>query len=819
MTSLCFAFRQLARSPGFTVVAVASLALGLGVGTAVFSLANAILLRSLPVPEPQQLRVLQWTGVDVRMTSISESPVVSGNRSTAHAVTYPAFLHLRQASAQLADVFGFQPLRDVVVRLGEESFTANGVMVSDNFFTGLRSQPILGRGLTASDFAGGAPNAVIAFDWWENHFGSDSHILGQTVKLNGNLFTIVGVMPRGFDGILAGNPSGFYVPMVPGSPFLYRPITETFHWFVRLMARSRPGVSDAQLQSALESVFRQDGGAIMQEPKIVIEPGHGGLSIDRAQYRRPLMLMMGIVGLVMLAACANLAGLSLSRGAAREHELAVRAALGAGRWRLIRQSLVESLVLAVLGCMGGILLATWIRSALSQLLAGSADGLHYDLSLDLTVVSFSVAMALATAVLSGLLPALRAGRVDPLDGLKARGSVTAPRLRIGRILVTGQIVLSLVLLAVAGLYVRTFINLTRINAGFRTDNLLLFQLNPGGVGYDGAKRSDFYARTQDALAALPGVQGAALLHSPLLANRKDEGGFNFTDRPNSPENSTFRLTVSETFFSTLGIAISQGRALSASDTNSAPKVIVVNEAFVKQCLPNENPLGRTLHMWDADWQIVGVCQNIRYDNIKAPAPPTTYFPFRQRFYSRFATTHLNDATFAVRTNLPPATLLPTIRRLVAGIDPGIPVAHVTTQVALRDQNVGEERLLAALCAALALLALFLSCLGLYGLMAYSVARRTKELAIRMAIGAQPHDVAYPILREAFLLCAAGIGIGIPAVYATTRLIQSQLYGVQANDATTVAATVGLLLLVTLLAAWLPARRAAHVDPLMALRAE
>ena len=819
-----YGLRMLAKNPGFTAVAVLSLALGIGAGTAVFSLVNAILLRSLPVPNPQELRVIRWTGDYVHMTSLNEPlATTSGSRMSAHSVTHPAFLNLREQGAALANIFGFQPLQDITARAKSEAFTTRGMMVSDNFFSGLGVHPFMGRLLNAEeDFKGSATSVVITYDWWERHLALDPGVLGQTVVLDGTGFTVVGVLPPEFSGVVPGDPSEFYVPMAAQSQFLYRPITESYHWFVRLMARLRPGVSDTQLRATLDVAFAREAGAIMKDPRILMEPGRGGLAIDRNNYRKPLLLMLGVVGLVMLVACANLAGLSLARGATREHELAVRAAIGAGRWRLVRQSLTESLVLASLGGGFGVLVAMWGKTAISRLLAGSADGLHYDLSLDLTVLSFSLATALVTGLLSGLLPALRAGRVDPLGGLKSHGALSAPRLRAGKVLVAAQVCLSLLLLTGAGLYLRTLVNLTHIDAGFNTESLLLFQLNPGGAGYDDvARRTTFYAQVQDSLSAIPGVRGATFLGYPLLNNTGWSGWFFLPDRFADYREGmqSYRLTVGETFFATMGIPVLQGRGLSAADAEGAPEVVVVNETFAREYSPDRNPVGRTVHILMYDWRIVGVCRDAKYLNVKEAAPPTVYFPFRQISYMPSMRNNYRNAYFALRTALPPMALTTAARKAVAAIDPNVPLANITTQDAVRDRNINQERLLATLCGALAGLALLLSCIGLYGLMAYHVARRTREFAIRMALGASRRNIADPILREALLLAALGVAIGVPVALTLARFIKSQLYGVAPTDPVTLIGAGVLLIAVAVLAAWIPARRAAKVDPMAALRHE
>ncbi|MCW5558554.1 MAG: ABC transporter permease, partial [Verrucomicrobiae bacterium] len=704
---------------------------------------------------------------------------------------------------------------EVIARARREAFAANGMVVSDNFFPALGVQPLLGRlfapGINDAD---AAQQVVISHEWWERHFARDPEVIGQSLSLNASSFTIIGVLPPGFSGVRPGAPREFFALLTPDSPFQERAVSVADHWWLRMMARLRPGKNDAQLKAALDVVFARAAGGYMGNPGMLVQPGRGGLAFERDLYGRPLLLMLGAVGLVMLAACANLAGLSLARGVARQHELAVRAALGARRWTLIRQSLVESLVLAMLGGGLGVLLALWGRGAISRLLAGSTGGLPHDLSLDLRVLGFTAAAALLTALLSGLLPALWVGSANPVNGLKARNTLGVPRLRAGRVLLVAQISLSLLLLAGAGLFLRTLANLRNIDTGFNTERLLVLQVNPGFAGYQDAQLAAFYTRVQSALAAIPGARNAALMVFPLLDNKSSSGGFSVPGQATSQSDSqqTYRLVVGETFFDTLGIPLLDGRTLSAADAETTPKVIVVNETFAERYFPNENPIGRTINTWRSDWRIVGVCRDTKYQNIKEAAPPTVYIPFRQ-FPLRYG------ASFAVRTALPPLDLAPAVRKAVAAIDPAVPVGRLATQEQLIAGTISQERLTATLCAAFAGFAVLLACVGLYGLMSFNVARRTSEIAVRMALGAQPHDVARSILRESFVLTGLGMGLGLPAVFLVTRLIQSQLYGVRPNDPVILATTAAMLALVTLLAAWLPARRAARVDPMVALRAE
>jgi predicted permease len=815
MNDLRYAFRQLLKNPGFTAVAVLTLALGIGAATAIFSLINAILLRSLPVPNPHELRVLHWTGIDARPRSISGYFNVSGNRASAECVSPSLFLSLREKGAELADIFAFAPLDDAVVRARHEAFSATGMVVSDNFFSALGVRPFMGRLFAPGDGdADAARQVVITFDQWGKHFAHDPGVLGQSLTFNGHSLTIIGVLSRGFSGVRPGNPHGFYVLMTPESPFLERAVSVADHWWVRLMARMRPGTSDAHLKAALDTVFVPEAESVMKQPEFLVQPGVGGLAFDRNAYGKPLLLLLAVVGLVLLVACANIAGLVLARGAARQHDLALRAALGAGRWRLVRQSLAETLLLALLGGGLGVLIGIQGRTVISRLLGQSAEGLRYDFSLDLKVLGFSLALALVAALLAGLLPAFRAGSADPLGGLKSRTALGTPRLRAGRVFVVAQIGLSLVLLSGAGLFLRTLINLQQIDAGFDTRKLLVFQLNAGFAGYEKTQLTAFYERVQTSLAAIPGAQDAALTFVPLLDNKSSSGGFAFGGRAMEPSENpqTYRLVVGETFFDTMGIPLLRGRGLSAADTDDASRVIVINETFAQKYFPNQDPLGQTINTWKADWRIVGVCTDAKYQNIREPVPPTIYIPFRQ-FPLRYG------AFFVVRTALPPMALATAVRHAVAKIDPGVPVAHLTTQEQLVAGTISRERLLATLCTALAVFALILSCIGLYGLLSFNVARRTGEIAVRMALGAQRVDVARTIVCEALALAAIGIGAGLPTVFAVTRLIQNQLYGVQPTDPAIVVFVTAALATVAILSAWLPAHRAARVSPMEALRSE
>ncbi len=812
-----YAFRQLRKSPGFTAVAVISLALGIGANTAIFSLVNAILLRSLPVPNPHELRVLKWSGNDAQINYFCGGMTSdAAKRSTGDAFTYPLFLNMRENSDALADIFGYTPLHNITIRARHEAFIATGTMVSDNFFSGLRVRPLLGRLIGPEDEQAGAmPSAVISYRLWQQQFDLDPAVLGQLLTLNSNSYTIVGVLPREFPGVRRADNISFYVS-TSTQPQLQPslPRISSDHWWVQTMARLKPKTSDTQFQAAIDVIFARETVSIMKYPKVLVEDGRAGPSYDRSYYRKPLLLLLGIVSVVLLVACANVAGLSLARGATRQHELAVRAAIGAGRWRLMRQSLTESMLISLLGAGVGILLAIWGKTMISHLLGGSQEGLHYDTSLDLTVLGFTLAIALITALLSGLLPSIRAAGANPYIAMKDRSTVGSPRLRMGKFLVSAQIALSMVLLAGAGLYVRTLVNLVHINPGFAVENLLLFQVTPSNAGYQGERMTEFYDSVQRSLAAIPGVRSVTLTQFSLLGDMMSGGGF-FTVPGHSFEGElkpqAHRLTVSETFFETMGIPVRLGRGFIAADVDGAPKVVVVNETFAGKYLPGENPIGQTLSADNVDWQIAGVCRDAKYTDIKAEAPPTVYFSFRQD--------PIVSTFFALRTSLPPLAVVTAVRKVMATLDSNVPLSNISTQEQVRDKKISQERLFAFLCSTLALLAVLLACIGLYGLMAYNVEHRTNEIGIRIALGATNRNIAGPILREALLLTGIGVAVGVPTALAIGRVIKSQLYGVVPSDPLTLAGGALSLVIVAVVAAWIPAHRAAKVDPMVALRCE
>ncbi len=812
-----YSLRTMRENPLFTTVAVLSLAIGIGAGTAVFSLVNAILLRSLPVPNPHELRLIQWTGKEPQIDNFSGTMLDQAGYTTGDSMSYPLFLNLREQCASQADIFGYSTLYSATVRARREAFIAEGMIVSDNFFSTLGVRAHLGRlpGVEEGD-TGAPPITIISHSLWEREYGLDPAIVGQSIRLNGRVYTIQGVLPAEFSGIHMGNRTDFFVPMSALSHFKSdRLRSDGRNWWIQLLARIKPGNDEKRFLSAIDLAFARWNEGIMKNPKVILSPGHGGPDYHRNSYRKPLFLLLGIVAMVLLAACANLAGISLARGEARRHELAIRSAIGAGRWRLIRQALTEGLLLAVLGATLGTVFAYWLKSLLLTLLDKSSTGLSFDTSLDLRVLGFTAAITLVTALLVGLLPAWRAGRIDPSTSLKERSGPGSSRSIVGKALVSAQIALSLLLLVGAGLFLRTLINLVNVQPGFAVENLLLFRVDPRSAGYKNEQTSPFYQRLQEELGRLPGVRAVTLLHLPLLSGVMSGGGGFVVPGAGTSQSkpNAHRLTISETFFSTMGIPILQGRGFRESDTGGSTKVVVINQAFARKYLPDQDPIGRTIHIphKNTDWQIVGLCGDARYTDIKLQVPPTFYYSYRQD--------PISSTFFALRTQSAPLSLGQAVRRTVAGLDPDVPVSEIQTQEWIRDRNIGQERLFAALCSSLAMVAVLLSCIGLYGLLAYTVSRSTRDIGLRIALGAQSGQVARAIVGKAFLLAMMGIVVGLPSIFLSVQWIHSYLYEVEPFDPFSLAISILLLSIAVVLGAYFPAQRAARIDPIIALRCE
>jgi predicted permease len=822
MNDLRFALRQLLKNPGFTAVAVLTLALGIGANTAVFSALNSVLLRSLPVRNPQELRLVNWTGINPKLNSYTGIGMgtAPGGLQMGTSFPYPAYRAFRDHGAGFTDLFAFASKKITAVKSGKAT-TAAAMLVSGNFFSGYGTHPLIGRPIVPEDDRpGAAAVAIITYRWWEQHCGLDPNVLGQPIMLNQSSYTIIGVLPQHYMGPMMGDSTDIYVPMSAQSHLEpTRPLDSPSRWWIQIMGRFAPGANESQAQASLAILFRQvlgESNSTIDNPGILIEDGSRGQLLLRRQFAKPFLALTGVVILVLLIACANLAGLLLARGAARQHEMAVRAALGAGRWRLIRQCLIECLVLSIIGAGIGLGLARWLGRTLAGFLPMAPDLFRLDLRMDSSVFVFTAVVSVITALVFGFLPAMRASRVDPSAGLANRAAMGTPRLSAGRALVAMQVGLSVLLIFGAGLMTRTFVNLANVAPGFDPASVLLFQVRPRDAGYDGSQFMTVYDRIRTAVVAVPGVRAVTFSSYALVSGTSSAESVEFLDGANEAgrRHQLNQLVVGEEFFRTMNIPLVLGRDFAVTDTASSPAVAVVNEALVRRFFAHESTIGRTFLMEgfpDRKFQIVGVCRDAKYDQLRTEPSPLIYLSQRQ--YAQ------GSVCFEVRSALPPLSLVPAVRNAVAGVDPNLPLSRIRTQEQQMDQSLSIDRLCAGLGGAFALLALLLSCIGLYGLMAYNVARRTREIGLRLALGATRRNVAEPIIREALLIVLAGLSVGVPVALALTRLIKSQLYGVGPTDPTTLGIVVFVLLGVAAIAAWAPTRRATKVDPMEALRWE
>lgn len=803
-----YGFRQLVKKPLFSFIAILMLTLGIGANTAVFGLLNSVLLRPLPVENPDELRGINWVGdfspgyFHGRITSAPNGEQIS------NTFTNPAFCEFRDRAAGVADVFaylGFNSFDPPTVQNRGRAFKMDGMMVSGNFFQGLGLKPVLGRIIMPEhDRPNIAPVAVISYHAWQKYFDGDPNTIGQTIVLKKTNATVIGVLAKGFHGVEKGRWCDIYVPLTLQQQIEgICPLESPDHWWVEVMARLKPSVDEVQAGQLLSGVFMQTvsetvTNASEKNLRIVLSDGSrgliGALSPKRLTMAKPLYLLFGLVGIVLLVTCVNLAGLLLTQGVVRHHEFAVRAALGAGRGRLIRQLLTESIVLSIIGAGCGLLLASWIKPVLARVFWSSDTVIN--LQNDLRVCGFILAILVVATVLFGLLPALRVARTDLVTHLKHRTSLGAPRLRLSKMLVSIQVGLSLLLLVGAGLFTRTLINIRRIKTGFNIENLLMFRADTG------KRQTEFNI----AISGLPGVQAVTFSNLPLL-----DGGRSNQTIPlpgNSAERlDVLKLTVSETFLKTMGIPLLAGRDFQKIDTQASQRTIIVNRLLAESAYPSENPIGRTLRFSSRDYTIVGVCGDTKYYDIKTATEPIVFFP------------SIWGTRYAVRTAGDPQQLVPMVCQALATINSGEALSDVKTMKTKISENTLQERSFAWLASSLAFLAIFQSCIGLYGLVAHNVTHRIGEIGIRMALGATPRAIAWPILRTALLMTAAGVAVGVPVVLASVRIVRSYLFGIEPYDPTTFAGAIVLMFAISVLAAWIPAHRASKIDPMEALRYE
>ncbi len=836
-----YAFRSMRQNKAFTALATLSLALGIGANTAIYSFMDAILLRSLPVRDPASLVEPTWrlpkaSHRDTVLRSFSGSfgDDPKSGFETGGIFPYPAFEEMQKNSSLFSNLFAYYRARSLAVTIKDQSDIADGVYVTGDYFRGLGVAPAAGRLIVDDDDrAGAAAVAVIGAALARKRFGGAVEAAGASILINGVPVTVIGVAPPEFFGVDPGTAPDFYIPFRAGilleaaSPYGMNAKTflePNFYW-VRMMARLKPDATLTQAQASLAPMFHNwvAGTATNDKqraalPALVMKHGGMGLGNLRRRYSEPLYVLMILVGLILAIACANIANLLLARATARKREIAVRLSVGAGRFRVVRQLLTESILLASLGGALGILFAVWGMRVLTTLLANGQDDFTLRAELNWHVLAVAAALSILTGAIFGLAPALQATRVDVLPALKdMRASDRRSRfpVSLSHALIVSQIALSLLMLVAAGLFTRTLSNLQSVEIGFNRENLLLFQMNARPAGHKEPEISTFYEDLRKRFAAIPGARNASLAitsligeghwGSPVVVDGQDTKG-------------TVFVTVGPQYFTTMQIPMLAGRQIEEQDRLGANPVAIVNQVFAKLNFGDVNPLGRHLTFgrtakMQKEMEIVGVSTNARYGDLTEEIPPTIFVAYNQGSWP------VGEMVFCVRTAGDPMAHVNTVRQIVHRADARVPVTRIRTQAAQIDQTINQEIIFARLCTTFALLALLIACVGLYGTMSYHVARRTGEIGIRMALGAPRGTVVWMVLRGVIVLAAVGIAISVPAVLAGSKLVESFLFGMKAKDPLALTVAVATLLCAALLAGYVPARRASRIDPMSALRNE
>ena len=828
---LRYAFRLLAKSPAFTSVAVLTLALGIGANTAIFTVVNAVLLRMLPIKDPQQLVIVgDPTRANGRSNGTPRTDIFS----------YPLYQELRDTNSVFSGLCGAASDHHIEVDAGQGGSSDDritGRMVSGNYFSLLGVKAAAGRLFSDSDDTAenANPVVVLGYGYWQRKFVLSPSIVGKDIRLNGYPFTVVGVAASGFEGDVVGEEMALFVPLS-----MQPEIVRGRNWrnkagtsWLSLIGRLKPGVTSERAQAEMNLILQQslqgtygarlsaDDLRFMRTAKIKVAPGGGGVSELRGDYRMPLLLLMGIVGLVLLIACVNVANLLLARAAIRGKEIAVRLAIGASRRRLLQQLFTESILLAFAGGIAGSLSSIWGVRLLIRIFDSSAA---LPLAPDARVLVFTVAICLLTGILFGLIPALRTLKVEVTPALKDTTAVLSEsrsRFGWGKGLVAGQVALSLLVLFAAGLLVRSLEKLMSQDFGYQREHLLIARLDPTAAGYKQAKMRLLAEQLVARLSSTPGVRAVTYSENGLFAGSESGDaiivpGFKAS---NDRDRVSLEDYVGPGYFGAVGIPILAGRGIEAQDTSTSTRVAVVNEAMVKHFFAGQNPLGRQFTIDDVDWlnkpfTVVGVSRNAKDhgSGIREQVKPRFYQAFQQ-------TPDPSQIILEATVSGAPSAALPGIRAQIKAEDPQLPISFVSTLDGLVRSSAGDQIALAKLSAFFAGLALLLACIGLYGIMSYTVAGRTREIGLRMALGAQRFDVLRLILREGMWLVAFGLGMGIPLSLASSRLLASMLYGLKSTDPVSLLGVILILTVVAALAGYIPARRATKVDPMIALRYE
>ena len=821
---LRFTFRSLSRTPVFAMVAILSLTLGIGANTAMFSLLDQVLFRLLPIRDQARVVIFHFEGW---MGGASHSD------SNESVFSYPMYRDFRDRSQVFDGVIG-RSSATVNVITDDQAEQAHAEIVSGNFFDVLGVRPVIGRLLSADDdlTSGGHPVIVLSHGYWTRKFAAHTAILNQTLRVNGLSMIVVGIAPRNFRGIVSGQTPDIYAPIAMKAqltPGYMDNLADRQALWLNIFGRLEPGITRAQANTAMEPLFH----SILEEEvarrgdwsrlslarflagRLEIRPASQGVNQLKNRWQNPLVAVMAMAGLVLLIACANVANLLIARAASRWREIAIRRAIGATRWALMRQLLVESLSLSLAGGLVGLVLSYWIVKGMVGLALGLGGWVAPEI--DARVLGFTFAVSALTGLLFGLGPSISSTGGDVARGLKDQGA-SFSKVRVRGVLVAAQMALSLVLLITAGLFVRSLLNLLQNDLGFRAERLLVFSVNPALLGYRAPAAMSLVERLQERLNTLPGVVSvAAAQHVPLGNSGMTSSVAIEGYRTGEDEHLSARVNaISPGYFSTLGVPLLAGREFTPGDDARAQKVAILNETFVQRYVKGRNPIG--LHMARSngnpklDIEIVGVVRNSKYSSVDEKTERFFYVPYRQEPSAQ-------RMSFLVRTSSDGAVLPTSVRSAVREIDPNMPVVNQKWMTSQVEDSLYIQRLIATLAAAFGLLATLLATVGLYGVMSYTIARRTPEIGIRIALGATPVRVIALVMRDAGLLALAGLAIGVPCALVAGRLIQAQLFGVGAADAFVIIGAAAALAMAAMGAAYVPARRAASIDPLQALRVE
>jgi predicted permease len=832
MQDIRYGLRMLAKSPAFTVIAVLTLALGIGANTAIFSLLNQVLLRQLPVRNPQELVILKSPG--------PQHGHVWSDGDSSEVFSYPLYKGLAKNTSVFAGVITRYEFAASVSNQGQTD-RSSGELVSGNYFDVLGVRPALGRVLSSADddVQGAHPVIVLSHGYWTQHFAGDPGVLNKVLLVNNTEMTVVGVVQAGFTGLQVGQLPDFFVPMTmkPQMTPIRNGLDDWNDSFLAVLARLKPGVSAAQAQAAINVDYRplleqqaatthmRKGGKDEQEflnKKIVLYPGAQGRTTLQRDTGPSIKALFAMAAIVLLIACTNVANLLLAKAASRQKEFAIRSALGASRIRMMRQLMVESVLCAIAGGGLGLVIGMWLMKFLTDAVVSATGTQGLKAMVDGSVLGFAAVATLASLVLFGIIPAWRATRDGVSQMLKDQGSTVSAgtgHVRFRKFLVAGQVAFTLLLVVGATLFTGTLWNLRKQNLGFKTEKLITFSIAPQLSGYDEKRAVLLIDQLRERLAALPGVasvgssQIAVLTGTDMGSNITVEGRQNL----DSDDRHVNYDAVSPNYFSTMGVPLVEGREFTPADSGVSNKVALINEVMAKAFFPNRNPIGMHFATGSGndvkpDIEIVGVVKNAKESNVRTPDRPYFYRP-----YAQFG--KLMGMTFYVRTQRDPLLIANSLRDSIRQVDANLPVFDLKTVETVVDENLFTERVIAMLSASFGGLAAILATLGIYGVLAYLVVQRTREIGIRMALGAEPGEVRYLVVREVGFMVLGGVGIGLPLAYGLARLSESLLFGVHPGNPFIYVVGLALIVLVALVACYLPARRATRVDPLVALRYE